>query len=475
MKQSTRVSHFTTYSLAQLAIFAWGMGEVCNARIATGDSTRLPNIVLILADDLGWHEVGCYGGTFYQTPNVDLLAQTGMRFQDAYAACPVCSPTRASLMTGKYPARLHLTDFIPGRNKRMPGDKLREPRWTRFLPLQEITLAEALGEAGYRCGHFGKWHLNKDKKYHPGRPGDPGSQGFDDVLTTHKPGAGPKSQYENDAHHVREITERSLAFIERNRDRPFFCYVTHNSIHAPIMERPEQIARYQSKPGAGRPDHNPTVGAMVETLDSSIGEILNKLDELKLTNNTLVIFFSDNGCLWGREVLKPLRGGKAQLYEGGIRVPLVVRWPGKIKAGSVSTTPVISVDFFPTLLEIAGQEISDPKIDGASLLPLLTGSGDFSRDAIYWHYPHYHSSGIGPSGAIRCGRYKLIEWFDQSRAQVVAPGVATLGAVELFDLQQDISEQHNLVDKKPELARQLYEKLKSWRSSVGAQEMRAGL
>ncbi len=452
--------------LAVLAVIG-AAGWVNNAHAADP-----PNIVFILADDQGWHQAGCYGSQFYETPNIDRLAAAGMRFTDAYAACPVCSPTRASIMTGKYPARLHLTDYLPGSPpkegapKPVTKEKLLTPDWAKQLPLAEITIAEVLKSAGYATGHFGKWHLNKDKRYRPGRPGDPGSQGFDDVLTTHKPGAGPKSRYDNDAHHVREITERSLAFIGHNRDRPFFCYVTHNSIHRPVTEREDLVAKYKAKKGADRPEHNPVVAAMVETLDRSVGEILDRLDELKLTDNTLVIYFSDNGCMWGPQVLKPLRGGKAQLYEGGIREPLIVRWPGVVEPGSVCDTPVSSIDFFPTLAECIGQKVTDPDVDGVSLLPLLRQSGGLGQRSLFWHYPHYHRFSMAPGGAVRRGRYKLIEWFEKS-----IDGIDTPGALELFDLDEDISEQHNLAQQRPELAQALYQELKEWRERAGAQPM----
>ncbi|MGD9857052.1 MAG: sulfatase [Planctomycetaceae bacterium] len=437
---------------------AWCMDCACAA--------EKPNIVLILADDLGWHQAGCYGSAFYETPHVDRLAAGGMRFTNAYAACPVCSPTRASIMTGKSPARLHLTDYIPGSSEQWTTAKLKCPDWCKQLPLEEVTIAEVLKAAGYATGHFGKWHLSRDKEYEPGRPGDPGSQGFDDVLTTHKPGAGPQSRYEDDAHHVREITERALAFIENNRERPFFCYVPHNSIHRPITERDELIAKYEAKPGSDRPEHNPIVGAMMETLDASVGRILDQLDELKLAENTLVIFFSDNGCMWGPEALKPLRGGKADLYEGGIRVPMIVRWPGVVKPESVCDTPVTSVDFFPTLLACIGRQVDNPDIDGESLLPLFRQSGELTRRSLYWHYPHYHQLGEAPSGAVRHGRYKLIEWFEMS-----IDGIETPGAVELFDLEEDLSEQHDLAQARPELTQRLSQELQQWRQRVHAQSM----
>lgn len=430
-------------------------------------SRKKPNIVFILVDDLAYHQLGCYGSNFYETPNIDQLAKQGMKFMDAYAAAPVCSPTRASIMAGKYPARLHLTDYIKGGS---PKDKkLLTPDWTAYLPLEEVTVAEALKGAGYVTGHFGKWHLNKDKDYKQGRPGDPGSQGFDDVLTTHKPGKGPKNKYEEDWHHVRQITDRAIAFIKENKDKPFLCYIPHNTIHRPEKERKELIEKYRKKPGADNDQqyghNNPIQAAMLETLDKSVATVLKKLDELRLSDNTLVIFFGDNGHL-GPKDCKPLRGSKADLYEGGIKEPLIVRWPGVVKPSTRCNVPVISVDFFPTLLEVAGLRVTDPKVDGESLLPLLKRTGKLEREAIYWHYPHYHHQGVGPSGAIRCGDYKLIEWFEKS-----VDGIDTEGALELFNLRDDINEQRNLAKKIPEKAAELCGKLKQWRKSVGAQEM----
>ena len=426
-------------------------------------SNRKPNVVFILADDLGLHQAGCYGNDFYETPNVDRLAREGMRFTNAYAACPVCSPTRASIMTGKYPARLHLTDYIPGGDPK--NTQLVPIDWTKFLPLDEETIPEALRRVGYVCGHFGKWHLNKDKEYKLGRPGDPGSQGFDDVLTTRKPNS--RSDPRKDPHHIDQITDRSITFIEANKDRPFFCYVPHNAIHSPEMERPDLVAKYAAKPGADKHKNRPVLGAMVEHLDSGVGRILDALDEAKIADDTLVIYFSDNGGLDSdHNVRKPLRGAKAGLYEGGIRVPLIVRWPGVVKRGSTCGAPVISTDFFPTLLEAVGLEVQDPSVDGKSLLPLLQQTGELKREAIFWHYPHYHASGIAPSGAIRMGEYKLIEWFEKS-----IDGIDTEGALELFNLKEDIGEQNNLAKKMPDKAAELYDALKTWRTSVNAQEM----
>jgi uncharacterized sulfatase len=421
-----------------------------------------PNIVFILADDLGVHELSCYGNIYYESPNIDKLAKEGMLFTDAYAACPVCSPTRASIMTGKYPARLHLTDYIPGA-KVSGKEKLLLPDWTQRLKLDEITIAEALKEAGYSTGHFGKWHLNIDKNYSPGRPGDPGSQGFDEVFTTVKPKSSDDPY--KDPHHVDAITSRAISFIEKNKSNPFFCYIAHNSIHNPKMEKKELIEKYSEKEASEIEMNIPKIGAMVETLDKSIGRIMDKLEECNLSDNTIVIYFSDNGCSSAKEYLKPLRGGKAQLYEGGIREPMIIRWPGVVEAGSVCNEPVSSIDFFPTCLSAAGIK-NKYQVDGMDLMPLLSGSSRINRDAIYWHYPHYHPGGIGPSGAMRAGDYKLIEWFEES-----IDGIKTEGALELYDLKNDISEQRNLIKEKPGVAEELYNKMKRWRTEVNAQMM----
>jgi uncharacterized sulfatase len=440
------------------------------ARPGRAESEQPPNIVLILADDMGWHQLACYGNSFYQTPSVDALAGQGMRFTDAYAAAPVCSPTRASLMTGKYPARLHITDYIPGSP--FPFNRLKTPIMAAGLPLEEETIPEMLARAGYVSGHFGKWHLNKDKAYAPGRPGDPRSQGFSDVLTTKKPtepeGAQAGADPDYDAHHVREITDRSLAFMKANRDRPFFCYITHNSIHRPIMEFAPSILQYAVKPEASnKMGNNPVIGAMVETLDRSVQRVLDCIDELEMADQTIVIFYSDNGALFGREGLKPLFGAKADLYEGGVRVPLIVRWPGVVKPGTVSNEPVSTIDFLPTFAKIAGLQVTDPTVDGVSFLPALTESGPLGRDALYWHYPHYHHQGVAPSGSIREGRYKLIEWFEKSRLE----GAQADGALLLFDLEADPGERRNLAAAMPDRARRMYQKLVAWRKNVGAQEM----
>ena len=419
------------------------------------------NVVFILADDLGWSQIGCYGSDFYETPHIDRLATQGMRFTDAYAACPVCSPTRVSIMTGKYPARLHLTDFIAGGS--FPHERLRQPDWQKFLPLEEVTLGELFRSQGYATGSFGKWHLSIAKKPPESLPYNPDQQGFDESLVTYKPTS--KQDPEDDAHNVEAITQKSLAFLNANKGRPFFLYVTHNSIHNPLKGKARLVRKYKNKPGADKPENNPVIGAMLEDLDDSVGRILRKLDELALADNTLVVVVSDNGGLDSVARQTPLRSGKANLYEGGIRVPLIVRWPGVVRPGTTCHKPVISTDFFPTFAQVLdAKDVGQAPLDGVSLLPLLTQTGRLNRPAIYWHYPHYHSSSIGPCGAVRAGDYKLIEWFDQSIH-------GAENSLELYNLKEDIGERTNLAQKMPARAEQMRRMLALWRYDVGAQTM----
>lgn len=420
---------------------------------------RPPSFLFILADDLGWAQLSCYGNDFYETPNLDRLASEGARFTDAYAAAPVCSPTRASILTGKYPARLHLTDFIAGG--RYPHEKLKQPDWQKYLPLEEVTIAEVLKTAGYATASFGKWHLSITKKPPESLPFNPDKQGFDESIVTYKPASSHNP--EADAHNVEIITGKSLEFLQSNKDRPFLLYVSHNTIHTPIMGKKKLIDKYKRKSGADLPENNPIIAAMLEELDDSVGRLLKKLDELKIADKTIVVFFSDNGGLERSARQTPLRSGKANLYEGGIRVPLIIRWPGVTRPGSICSEPVISVDFFPTILEIVGLEGKAKKpIDGVSLVPLLKRTGRLNRKAIYWHYPHYHSSSIGPCGAIRAGDYKLIEWFDES---IFGPD----NRFELYNLKEDIGEQTNLAKEMPEKVCKLKEMLQDWRNEVNAQ------
>jgi arylsulfatase A-like enzyme len=425
-----------------------------------------PNFVFILIDDMGWRDLGCYGTTVYETPHCDQLASQGMRFTNAYAACPVCSPTRASILTGKYPARLHLTDWLPGNGDR-PSHKLLRPRFQQFLPLEEVTIAKALKPQGYTSGCIGKWHLG-------GEAYSPEKHGFDVNIGGTHAGTAPGGYFQFDTPTLKlrdgeyltdRLTEEAEQFIEKNKDKPFFLYLAHYGVHTPYQAKAEVIAKYKAKIKPGQEQNNPIYAAMVESVDDSVGRIARKLEQLKLTDRTIVVFFSDNGGLsyTGSKTPPatsndPLREGKSYLYEGGIRVPLIVCWPGRVKPGSVCHVPVASVDFFPTMLEITGSLNAPKQVgDGISLVPLLKGEGGKPR-AIYWHYPHYNSNGNKPGGAIREGDFKLIEFYED-------------GKLELYNLKEDIGEKNDLAVKMPDKAKELHQLLKDWRKAVDAQMM----
>jgi len=427
-----------------------------------------PNVIIILIDDLGRNDLGCYGSRYYRTPNLDKLAADGIRFSDAYAACPVCSPTRAAILTGKYPARLHLTDWLPGRADR-PDQKLVRPVIRQQLPLEEVTLAEALKAAGYTTGHIGKWHL--------GGPGfGPQQQGFDVNVAGDQTGS-PRSYFApfkdaqgrfmpgleqaNDGEYLTDrLTTEAERFIETNRDRPFFLYFAHYAVHIPLRAKKELVAKYATD---GRPgtQNNPIYAAMVESMDESVGRVVKKLADLGLDQKTLVIFTSDNGGLAVHEGANtpattnaPLREGKGFLYEGGIRAPLIIAGPGVEKPGRLSEVTVSSIDFFPTILELCGVT-TNSKPDGVSIVPVLNGGG-LKRDALSWHYPHYANQGGRPGGVVRAGDMKLIEFYENGRR-------------ELFDLKRDPGESRNLAADKPDVVRQLAAKLELWRVDVEAQ------
>ena len=411
-----------------------------------------PNIVFILADDLGWSDVNCYGHRFHETPNIDRLAAGGMRFTDAYAACPVCSPTRASIMTGKYPATLGLTDWIPGmRNGRR--HRLLMPDFLKRLPLEEVTIAEALKAAGYVTGAVGKWHLGP-------KGFSPENQGFDVNIGGTSAGS-PAGGYflpnrmvlkemKKGAYLTDRLSDEGAAFIEANKARPFFLYQSYHSVHTPIQAKADYVTKYKAKPSPDDKKYNPTYAGMVQSLDEGVGRILAKLDELDLTKNTLVFFMSDNGGLRNVTSVHPLREGKGHIYEGGIREPMIVRYPKVVKAGSACKVPVSSVDFFPTILELAGVNVKKShKIDGVSFAPLLKGAGTLGRRAIYWHYPHYSPQGGRPASAVRLGDYKLIKLYEGDK-------------IELYNLKDDLSEKINLADKQPERTAEMTKLLDTW-------------
>ena len=415
-----------------------------------------PNIIFILADDLGWWDVNCYGHRFHETPGIDRLAAGGMRFTDAYAACPVCSPTRASVMTGKYPARLGLTDWIPGMgnsNRR----KLLMPGFTKRLGLEEVTIAEALKSAGYVTGAVGKWHLGPKGFW-------PENQGFDvNVGGNHTgtPAGGyflpnrmtlknmKKGDYLTD-----RLTSEGIAFVEANRARPFFLYQSYHSVHTPIQAKADYVAKYKAKASPDGKKYHPTYAGMVQSLDEGVGRIMKALDTLNLAERTVVFFMSDNGGLRPVTPVAPLRAGKGHIYEGGIREPMIVRYPALVKPATTCSVPVSSVDFFPTILDLAGVKHTH-KVDGVSIAPLLKGGKALDRKAIFWHYPHYSPQGGRPASAVRAGNYKLVRLYEGN-------------VIELYDLQADIAETTNLAEKLPDKAAELNGLLAAWLKDVGA-------
>ncbi len=428
-------------------------------RAAEAQKGDKPNIVFILADDLGWSDVGCYGHTFHETPNIDRLAAGGMRFTDAYAACSVCSPTRASIMTGKYPATLGLTDWIPGiRNG--TRYKLLMPDFIKRLPLEEITIAEMLKSAGYVTGAVGKWHLGPKGFW-------PENQGFDVNIGgnhTGTPAGGyflPNRMTLKDMKKGDYLTDRlsieGAKFIEANKNRPFFLYQSYHSVHTPIQAKKEYVEKYKGKKSPDGNRYHATYAGMIQSLDEGVGRILDKLDELKLTRNTLVFFMSDNGGLNSVTKVLPLRAGKGHIYEGGIREPMIVRYPKAIKAGSTCAEPVSSVDFLPTIMDIAGVNIKNShKIDGLSFASLLRGEKKtLGRKAIYWHHPHYSPQGGRPASAIRCGDYKLIKLYEGDK-------------IELYNLADDISEKTDLSEKEPKRTAEMKKLLDAWLREVKA-------
>ena len=457
-----------------------------------------PNIVLFLIDDLGWADLGVTGSTFYETPNIDRLASEGVFFSDAYAANPVCSPTRASVLTGKYPSRIGLTNHSGSRGSMGPGHMLTPPEVKGNMPAGDTTLAEVLKQAGYSTAHIGKWHLQTH--HAKGREHYPEANGFDLNIAGHKmgqPGSyyfpytskqhpstnvpdmddGKPGDYLTDA-----LTDKAIKFIEQQGEKPFFLNIWYYTVHTPIMPNKAKLKKYRKKAKAmgldiqdkqGIKDHqsmsrsvqsNESYACMVESMDENIGRILETLKRLKLEQDTIVVFLSDNGGLStgpGPNMPTsnlPLRTGKAWLYEGGIRSPLIIKLPGKVKAGLRSKEPVVSTDIYPTLLELAGLPLLPQQhVDGVSLNSLLDGGEQsLDREAIYFHYPHYHHiNTMGPAGAVRAGDYKLIEVFET-------------GKVELYNLREDIGESKNLAQQNPQLTAKLTKMLHDWRKQSGA-------
>jgi arylsulfatase A-like enzyme len=434
-----------------------------------------PNIVFILADDLGQMDIGAFNPkTFYETPIIDGLAKRGMKFTNGYAACCVCSPTRGSIMTGKYPPRFGITNFIPGGKS---GKLLPAPN-ADHLPLEEVTIAESLRDAGYATFFAGKWHLGGNEFY-------PGAQGFPKELDN---GAGkmgngqfwypkwdqPVPDHKDDPKTTERIVNDAVMFIDAHKDTPFFAYLPFLAVHVPIGARADLVAKYTKKAESAPADawgqegknqvrlvqNQPVYAAMLEQLDTGIGRVLAALAKNGLTEKTIVVFMSDNGGLSTSEGHPtsnlPLRGGKGWPYEGGVREPMIVVAPGVTQPGTTCDSPVISTDFYPTLLQLSGQPLKpEQHLDGESFLPMLKGESKPRSKPLFWHYPHYANQGGPPYGAIRDGDWKLIEWYED-------------GALELYNIPQDLSEKTNLAAQMPEKAKELHDKLIAWRKEVGA-------
>ena len=424
-------------------------------------TTRPPNIVVILVDDMGHRDLGCTGSTYFQTPHIDRLAKNGVRFTSAYAAAPVCSPTRAALLTGIHPARLHLTDWLPGR-KDMPSQKLLRPTIRQSLPHDAVTLPKALKEFGYTSAHIGKWHLGGDGSL-------PTDHGFDVNLGGTHAGSPPGGYFNfktptlvTDGEYLTDrLTTESLRFIEKNQSKPFFLHLSHYTVHIPLQAKEELIARYRDESKKDDPQYNPVYAAMIHSLDESVGRIVQKLTELNVLDNTLIIFTSDNGGLSTKEGPhtpatnnSPLRAGKGYLYEGGIRVPLIMHFPRRMKP-AISEELVVSQDLYGTILREAEGRVPRPaKI-------VSPGDGMATRSStdkipLFWHYPHYSNQGGRPSSAIRQGDWKLIEFFEDDR-------------IELYNLKEDPSESTNLTAEHAEKAKELRQSIHAWRKSIDAQ------
>jgi arylsulfatase A-like enzyme len=447
--------------VAWVAIVGLGRG-------ASAADRSKPNIVFILADDLGWSDTAAYGSKYYETPNIDRLAKQGMRFTN-YHNCQNCQPTRAALMSGQYAARTGV--YTVGNIERFNWESrtLRPVDNVTQLPLEKVTIAQALKSSGYATGMFGKWHLGQTGKYHPSQ------RGFDEAITSMGVHFNFKTQppveHPADAYLADWLTDRAVDFIKRHKEGPFFLYLPHFAVHQPLQAKKELIAKFKDKPAAGG-QGNATYAAMIYSVDESVGRVLATLDELGLADNTVVIFSGDNGGVGGyapdgikaAEVTSnaPLRNGKGSLYEGGTRDDFIVRWPGKVTAGSTCDEPTIHVDLYPTLLEIAGAKCPENYVlDGESMVPLLKdGNAHLKREAIYQHFPGYLGGGAGtwrttPVTTIQVGDWKLMEFFEDGR-------------LELYNLRDDLGEKNNLAAKMPEKVKELHEKMLAWRHEIKA-------
>mgnify|MGYP002641661090 CR=1 FL=1 len=439
----------------------------CDKRKQNSDK---PNIVLVVIDDLGWMDLGCYGSTFYETPNIDKLASEGMRFTNAYSACPVCSPTRAALLTGKSPARLQFTGHITaiGRHRHPEFSRIIPPKDRMHVRLEEVTIAEVLKPAGYSTISIGKWHVGDEEKYYPTH------QGFDENIAGYNHGSPPAYFYpyedpekewnpkiptlhggQEGEYLTDRLTNEAIEFIDRSQANPLCLYLPYYAVHTPLQAPDELVKKYEKKLQTDGSQKNAVYAAMVERTDYNVGRLMQKLNDAGLRDNTLVILASDNGGLSKVTHNLPLREGKGFLYEGGIRVPLIIRKPGIIESGTICHVPTISHDLYPTILDFVSSSKPGDDIEGNSLMPLLEGKEAACDHELYWYYPHYSPQAKQPASAVRDGRYKLIHFYDPEK-------------IELYDLENDLSEHNDLAEKMPQKRDELLAKLQKWLKSSGA-------
>lgn len=483
MKNHTR---FAPLLLVSLPAFIPAVSKTIN---------KSPNVLFFIADDLGWMDLGCYGSKFYESPNIDQLAREGMLFTNAYAACPVSSPTRAAFQTGRYPARIGITDWIPGNYYKGASKGLIDknapalpPENVLNLPLSEITIGEMLKTKGYKTAHIGKWHLAEDSLNFPQYQGYDLNIGgcakghpngyFAPYNNPYLPD-GPQGEYLTD-----RLGDECVKVLQQFQHQPFFISYQFYQVHLPLTGKPDKVQYFKDKAKQIGLDaikneinnyadfnktlpfslkkykeklvqNNPVYAAMIASMDENVGKVIAELKRLGLYDNTIIIFTSDNGGLTGPTTNLPLRAGKGFLYEGGVREPLIAKWNGHFPTGQVSNTLVSTVDYFPTILDLLGISASkNVAIDGVSIKPALEGKNQH-RGPIFWHYPHYHGDGGRPAGAIRKGDFKLIEFFDT-------------GEIELYNLKTDISERTNLAKSNTQMAHHLLKKLRKWQHSINA-------
>ncbi len=445
-------------------------GSALSVIPVTAQIQKNPNIVFILTDDLGWKDLGCYGNPHIETPVLDSLAKSGVLFTQSYASCPVCSPTRASILTGKYPARLKLTNFLVGNRTDPDSPVLPPPDWKTYLGASEVTLPEILKEKGYSTAMIGKWHVGSHDSIAPW------SQGFDYTRLIGKNGLDfynysifldsyQNEWFDNGTEYLTDkLTEYGVEFINQNKEKPFFMHLSYSAPHVFIVPRGDKLRKYFFKYGRSKEKFNPYYAAMVESIDDGVGEIMKALQREGLAENTIVVFTSDNGGLGLDELgptptsMLPLRKWKGHIYEGGIRVPTIVSWPAKIAPGSVSDHYFTSTDWLPTFCEITGITNLPENVDGVSILPLLNNpnaEGYFNRP-VFWHYPHFSNQLGRPAGAVRLGNYKLVELYES-------------GKLELYNLSEDISEDNDLSGVLKDKTFEMHRLLSEWRISVDAQ------